>query len=455
MPDTSHILITDDERAIRNTLKEILEFEGYKISLANSGREALDSVQKHEIDLIFLDIKMKGMDGLETLKEIRKLGFTMPVIMISGHGTIEIAVEATKHGAFDFLEKPPDLNRLLLVTRNALSQQILNQQISKIKERLPKLPSILGKSKAIDTIKLLIDKVAPTRSRVLITGANGTGKELVARWIHEKSNRVNDSFIDVNCAAIPPELIESELFGHEKGAFTGAHQQRKGKFEQANGGTLFLDEIGDMPLDAQSKLLRVLQEQKITRVGGSESIKIDVRVLAATNKNLEEEINEHRFREDLYHRVNVIPIEIPNLDQRKEDIPAIAEAWLRKLQSEDISLAGVMLTEDGLQALQQRTWSGNVRELQNTVERLAILTTDDRIDQVFIETVLRTHKKEIDLDNLVLKEDDFQLYKETAERIFLKRQLQKNDWNISRTAEAIGLQRSHVYNKMKKYNIER
>ena len=213
-------------------------------------------------------------------------------------------------------------------------------------------------------------------------------------------------------------MIESELFGHEKGAFTGAHQQRKGKFEQANGGTLFLDEIGDMPLDAQSKLLRVLQEQKITRVGGSESIKIDVRVLAATNKNLEEEINEHRFREDLYHRVNVIPIEIPNLDQRKEDIPAIAEAWLRKLQSEDISLAGVMLTEDGLQALQQRTWSGNVRELQNTVERLAILTTDDRIDQVFIETVLRTHKKDIDLDNLVLKEDDFQLYKETAERIF-------------------------------------
>ena len=253
MPDTSHILITDDERAIRNTLKEILEFEGYKISLANSGREALDSVQKHEIDLIFLDIKMKGMDGLETLKEIRKLGFTMPVIMISGHGTIEIAVEATKHGAFDFLEKPPDLNRLLLVTRNALSQQTLNQQISKIKERLPKLPAILGKSKAIDTIKLLIDKVAPTRSRVLITGANGTGKELVARWIHEKSNRVNESFIDVNCAAIPPELIESELFGHEKGAFTGAHQQRKGKFEQANGGTLFLDEIGDMPLDAQSK----------------------------------------------------------------------------------------------------------------------------------------------------------------------------------------------------------
>lgn len=455
MAKTAHILVTDDERAIRNTLKEILEFEDYQVSTAESGAEAIEFVDKNQIDLIFLDIKMKGMDGLETLKEIRKLGFQMPVIMISGHGTIEIAVEATKHGAFDFLEKPPDLNRLLLATRNALSQQTLNQQITKIKKRLPKLPQILGESVAIARIKQMIEKVAPSKSRVLITGANGTGKELVARWIHEKSPRVNEAFVDVNCAAIPSELIESELFGHEKGAFTGAHQQRKGKFEQADGGTLFLDEIGDMPLDAQSKLLRVLQEQEITRVGGSDSIKVDVRVLAATNKNLEQEITEGNFREDLYHRISVIPIEIPTLDERKQDIPSIANAWLKKLQQEDISLGKVELTADGLDALQERSWSGNVRELQNAIERLAILSLDGRIDKSLIQTVLRSNNRTNKLDELAGQEDDFQLFKETAERVFLERQLEKHDWNISKTAEAIGLQRSHVYNKMKKYNIER
>lgn len=455
MAKTAHILVTDDERAIRNTLKEILEFEDYQVSTAESGAEAIEFVEKNQIDLIFLDIKMKGMDGLETLKEIRKLGFQMPVIMISGHGTIEIAVEATKHGAFDFLEKPPDLNRLLLATRNALSQQTLNQQITKIKKRLPKLPQILGESVAIARIKQMIEKVAPSKSRVLITGANGTGKELVARWIHEKSPRVNEAFVDVNCAAIPSELIESELFGHEKGAFTGAHQQRKGKFEQADGGTLFLDEIGDMPLDAQSKLLRVLQEQEITRVGGSDSIKVDVRVLAATNKNLEQEITEGNFREDLYHRISVIPIEIPTLDERKQDIPSIANAWLEKLQQEDISLGKVELTADGLDALQERSWSGNVRELQNAIERLVILSLDGRIDKSLIQTVLRSNNRTNKLDELAGQEDDFQLFKETAERVFLERQLEKHDWNISKTAEAIGLQRSHVYNKMKKYNIER
>ncbi len=456
MAKSAHILVTDDERAIRNTLKEILEFEDYQVLTAESGAEAISFVQKNDIDLILLDIKMKGMDGLETLKEIRSQGYQMPVIMISGHGTIEIAVEATKHGAFDFLEKPPDLNRLLLATRNALSQQDLNQQITKIKKRLPKLPLILGESVAIARIKQMIDKVAPSKSRVLITGANGTGKELVARWIHEKSSRVNEAFVDVNCAAIPSELIESELFGHEKGAFTGAHQQRKGKFEQADSGTLFLDEIGDMPLDAQSKLLRVLQEQEITRVGGSESIKVDVRVLAATNKNLEEEISEGRFREDLFHRISVIPIEIPSLNNRKQDIPAIAKAWLVKLQNEDISLGNVEFSADGLDALQNRTWNGNVRELQNAVERLAILSSDGIIDRNLVESVLRSnHKNENKLDELANKEDDFQLFKEAAERVFLQRQLEKNDWNISKTAESIGLQRSHVYNKMKKYNIER
>jgi len=456
MAKSAHILVTDDERAIRNTLKEILEFEGYSVSTAESGAEALDLIQKNSVDLIFLDIKMKGMDGLETLKEIRKQGFQMPVIMISGHGTIEIAVEATKHGAFDFLEKPPDLNRLLLATRNALSQGNLNREISKIKKKLPRLAPILGNSSAMNQIKQMIDRVAPSKSRVLITGANGTGKELVARWIHEKSPRTNESFVDVNCAAIPSELIESELFGHEKGAFTGAHQQRKGKFEQADGGTLFLDEIGDMPLEAQSKLLRALQEQQITRVGGSDVLSVDVRVIAATNKNLEEEITTGNFREDLYHRIGVIPIEIPSLDKRKEDIPEIAKAWLAKLQSEDISLSKVEITEEGCEALKERSWSGNVRELQNAVERLAILSLDGKIDQNLVRSVLRNSAKTSNkLDELAHQEDDFQLFKEASERVFLQRQLEKHDWNISRTAEAIGLQRSHVYNKMKKYNIER
>ncbi len=456
MANKAHILVTDDERAIRSTLKEILEFEGYTVSTAESGAEALKIVAKETIHLMFLDIKMKGMDGLETLKKLRESGSEIPVVMISGHGTIEIAVEATKYGAFDFLEKPPDLNRLLLATRNALSQESLSRKITKMKERLPKLPPILGESAAINRIKNLIEKVAPTKSRVLITGANGTGKELVARWIHELSPREGENFIDVNCAAIPPDLIESELFGHEKGAFTGAHQKRKGKFELADGGTLFLDEIGDMPLEAQAKLLRALQEQQITRVGGSNVINVDVRVIAATNKNLEEEIANGNFREDLYHRIGVIPIQIPPLDERKQDIPSLAKAWLTKLQNDDISFSNISLSGGALNALQDRSWSGNVRELQNSIERLAILSNDGEITEELVSAILEPSSiKKTDLNELATAENDFQLFKESAERLFLEQQLEKHDWNISQTAETIGLQRSHVYNKMKKYNIER
>ncbi|MBO6793763.1 MAG: sigma-54-dependent Fis family transcriptional regulator [Balneolaceae bacterium] len=456
MAKKAHILVTDDERAIRSTLKEILEFEGYTVTTAESGAEALKIIAKETIHLMFLDIKMKGMDGLETLKKLRESGSEIPVVMISGHGTIEIAVEATKYGAFDFLEKPPDLNRLLLATRNALSQESLNRKITKMKARLPKLPPILGDSAAIQRIKNLIDKVAPTKSRVLITGANGTGKELVARWIHEKSPRYGEAFIDVNCAAIPPDLIESELFGHEKGAFTGAYQQRKGKFELADGGTLFLDEIGDMPLEAQAKLLRALQEQQITRVGGSELINVDVRVIAATNKNLEEEIANGNFREDLYHRIGVIPLQIPPLDERKQDIPALAKAWLEKLQNDDISFANATISGGALNALQERSWSGNVRELQNSIERLAIMSSGNEIDADLVNLIMKPEStKKRDLKDLADSENDFQLFKESAERIFLEQQLEKHDWNISQTAETIGLQRSHVYNKMKKYNIER
>jgi len=457
MPDTkAHILITDDEKAIRNTLEEILQFENYEVSTVESGQDALDFMAENKIDLMFLDIKMQGMDGIETLKKLRQAGHEFPVIMISGHGTIEIAVEATKMGAYDFLEKPPDLNRLLVAVRNALSQQTLEKEYKQIKSRLPKTQEIIGESKAIGKIKSLIEKVAPTQSRVLITGENGTGKELVAKWIHEKSPRSAGPFVEVNCAAIPTELLESEMFGHEKGAFTGASEQRIGKFEQGDGGTLFLDEIGDMSLDAQAKVLRALQESRMTRVGGNESISVDVRILSATNKDLGKEIKKGNFREDLFHRISVIPIKVPSLLDRKEDIPAIAKACLRNLQERDISFASVSFSEDGLKALQQKEWTGNVRELQNAVERLGILAGDDLIDKKAVEDILRTRDlKTNDLGNLADETNYFQDFKETAERLFLVKQLEKNDWNISQTAEAIGIQRSHIYNKMKKYNIER
>src|SRR5690554_2513668 len=372
----AHILITDDEKSIRNTLKEILEFENYQISTTESGQQAIEFIAENSIDLMFLDIKMQGMDGLETLTKIREQGHEFPIVMISGHGTIDIAVEATKLGAYDFLEKPPDLNRLLLAVRNALSQQSLVKEFHQIKKKLPQIQPIIGESKAIEKIKKMINKVAPTQSRVLITGENGTGKELVAKWIHEKSPRSSGPFVEVNCAAIPADLLESELFGHEKGAFTGAANQRIGKFEQADNGTLFLDEIGDMSLSAQAKVLRALQENKITRVGGSESIPIDVRILAATNKDLQKEIREGNFREDLFHRISVIPVKVPALSERKSDIPLIAESMLDQLKINDIGFSSVHFSKSGLKALQKQEWSGNVRELQNAVERLGILSTD-------------------------------------------------------------------------------
>lgn len=451
-----HILITDDEKAIRNTLEEILSFENYKVTTLDSGQKAFDFVEQNSVDLMFLDIKMQGMDGLETLKKIKGAGHDFPVIMISGHGNIEIAVEATKIGAYDFLEKPPDLNRLLVTVRNALSQQTLEKEYKQIKKKIPKIPEIIGKSKAITEIKSLISKVAATQSRVLITGENGTGKELVAKWIHEESSRSREAFVAVNCAAIPGDLLESELFGHEKGAFTGASSQRIGKFEQADKGTLFLDEIGDMSQDAQSKVLRVLQENFITRVGGNESIPVDVRIIAATNKDLEEEIKEGRFREDLFHRISVFPIKVPPLKERKEDIPLIAQACLNSLKDKDISFSSIHFRKDALEALKEKEWTGNVRELQNAVERLGILTSGDAITAETVHDILKSRELSTDdLGELANDTEDFQDFKESAERLFLIKQLDKNDWNISQTAENIGIQRSHMYNKMKKYNIER
>lgn len=367
------ILIIDDERAIRKTLNEILGFEGYKIEEAADGEEGLKKFQAGVIDLVLCDIKMPKVDGLEFLSKATAINPDIPVIMISGHGTIETAVEAVKKGAYDFISKPPDLNRLLITIRNAMDKNKLVKEAKTLKRRVNKVQEMIGDSSPIKKIKDTIEKVAPTDARVLITGENGSGKELVARWIHEKSNRNEGQLVEVNCAAIPTELIESELFGHEKGSFTSAIKQRIGKFEQANGGTLFLDEIGDMSLSAQAKVLRALQEGKITRVGGEKEISVDVRVIAATNKDLLVEVENKNFRLDLYHRLSVILIHVPSLNERKEDIPLLVNRFLKDI-AEDYGQAKKEIEPSAIEALKNHDWTGNIRELRNVVERLIILS---------------------------------------------------------------------------------
>lgn len=368
----SKILIIDDEKVIRATLKEILEYEKYQVDEAPDGETGLKKIIEEDYDLILCDIKMPKMDGLEVLEKAKELEKNPQFIMISAHGSIETAVEATKKGAFDFVPKPPDLNRLLLTVRNALDKKNLVSETKVLKKKLSQKLDMVGNSPAIQEVKNTIEKVAPTDARVLITGPNGTGKELVAHWLHAKSNRSQAPFIAVNCAAIPAELIESELFGHEKGAFTSAVKQRVGKFEQANGGTLFLDEIGDMSLSAQSKVLRALQEHKVTRVGGDKDIKVDVRVLAATNKDLKKAIEEGGFREDLYHRLSVILIQVPALKERVEDIPHLVEKFLADIAA-DYGTAKKDISSEAIKELQKFSWTGNIRELRNVVERLVIL----------------------------------------------------------------------------------
>ncbi|MCF8304309.1 MAG: sigma-54 dependent transcriptional regulator [Bacteroidales bacterium] len=365
------ILVVDDERSIRNTLRDILEHEKYKVDEAVDGMEALENIKNNSYEVILCDIKMPQMDGMEVLEKTLEITDT-PVVMISGHGNIETAVEAIKKGAFDYIEKPLDLNRLLVTIRNAIDRTDLMNETKKLKRKVSKAYDMIGDSQAMQEIKDMVERVAPSDARVLITGESGTGKELVARWLHEKSRRAKAPFIEVNCAAIPPELIESQLFGHEKGSFTSAIKQRKGDFEQANGGTIFLDEIGDMSLSAQAKVLRALEESKIMRVGGEKEIKVDVRVIAATNKDLRKEIEANNFREDLYHRLSVILINVPPLKERAEDIPPIAEHYKQEFGAAQ-GKPDIEFTEEAFEELKKITWRGNVRELRNVVERLVIL----------------------------------------------------------------------------------
>ncbi|MCF8224449.1 MAG: sigma-54 dependent transcriptional regulator [Bacteroidales bacterium] len=366
------ILVIDDEKSIRNALLEILEYEKYEVVLAENGPEGLEKFSSDQFDVVLCDIKMPEMDGIEVLEKVFETGKDVQVIMISGHGNVENAVEAIKKGAFDFIEKPLDLNRLLITIRNALDKSSLTIENKVLKKKVSKAYEMVGESTAIKKVKEMIDRVAPTDARVLITGKNGTGKELVARSLHEKSSRASESFIEVNCAAIPSELIESELFGHEKGAFTSAIKQRKGKFEQADGGTIFLDEIGDMSLSAQAKVLRALQENRISRVGSDKDIHVDVRIIAATNKDLKAEIEKSSFREDLYHRLSVILINVPELNDRLEDIPLLADHFNEQICAE-YGTAPLQITDDAIEAFKKIRWTGNIREFRNVLERLVIL----------------------------------------------------------------------------------
>ncbi len=383
----ARVLVVDDERSIRNSLKEILEYEKHEVILAENGTEAIDTLRSNEFDVMLLDIKMPGIDGNEVLDEVVQSYPGLPVIMISGHGNVDTAVAAIKKGAYDFIEKPLDLNRLLVTLRNAMDRKELVHETKVLRKKISKNYEMVGDSPAISQIKDMIERVAPTDARVLITGENGTGKEVVARWLHDKSPRADKPFVEVNCAAIPSELIESELFGHEKGAFTSANKQRKGKFEQADGGTIFLDEIGDMSLSAQAKVLRALQENKITRVGSDKDINVDVRVLAATNKNLKEEIETKQFREDLYHRLSVILIHVPTLNERKDDIPLLADYFITQICNE-YGVPKVEIEKNALEELQKINWTGNIREFRNVIERLLILC-NKKIEKKDVELYAR------------------------------------------------------------------
>jgi two-component system nitrogen regulation response regulator NtrX len=448
------VLVIDDEPGVRGALVQLLEYEGVEARAVGSGAEGLASYEEWRPAVTFLDVKMAGMDGLETLKKLRALDPAAVVVMISGHATIRDAIEATQSGAYDILEKPLDTDRILVTLRNALGTQVLRAENAQLRERVESRYEIVGASYAIRSLIGQIETVAPTAARVLITGENGTGKELVARALHKQSPRADRPFIEVNCAAIPSELIESELFGHVKGSFTGAIADRAGKFEQANSGTLFLDEVGDMSLAAQAKVLRVLQDGEVTRIGGAKRVKVDVRVLSATNKRLDDEISAGRFREDLYYRLNVVPLMVPALRERREDIALLVKHFLDVLSRTEGVLPRA-IDADALDRLRQLEWPGNVRELRNTIERLLILSSGPTITRADIDRLVGIRSAEPGGIGDLTEYGTFEDFKVAAERAFLLAKLRQHDWNVAETARIIDMPRSNLYKKIERYHLTR
>jgi two-component system nitrogen regulation response regulator NtrX len=448
------ILVIDDEQGIRAALGQLLEFEGYEVRSIANAADGIAEYQKWRPHLVFLDVKMAGMDGMEALKKLREVDPNAVVVMISGHATIRTAVEATQLGAYEILEKPLDTDRILVMLRNALVNLVLKEENERLKQSVDAPFEIVGKTPVMRALMEKIEKVAATPARVLITGENGTGKELVARALHRMSPRASKPFVEVNCAAIPSELIESELFGHMKGSFTGAISDRAGKFEQANKGTLFLDEIGDMSLAAQAKVLRVLQDNVITRIGGAKPISVDVRVIAATNKTLESEIAAGKFREDLYYRLNVVPIHVPPIRERREDIPMLAQYFAATLSARE-GIQAHSFTPDALERLSSLDWPGNVRELRNTVERLLILAPESQISARDIDRL--AGQRALDDAGLATLTQcrTFEEFKDAAERAFLLNKLREFDWNVSETARAVEMPRSNLYKKIERYSLSR
>ena len=446
------VLVVDDEKGVRDALRQLLEYEEIEVRTASSGDRALSVFKEFHPHLVFLDVKMAGMDGLAALSALREMDPAVHVVMISGHGTIQTAVEATQLGAYDFLEKPLDTDRILLTLRNAFERVALTSENERLRADASDQYEIVGESPAIREVLDTIAKVAPTSARVLVMGENGTGKELVARGVHSRSTRATKPFVEVNCAAIPSELIESELFGHMKGSFTGAVADRPGKFEQADGGTLFLDEVADMSLAAQAKMLRALQEGVVTRVGASKAVQVDVRVIAATNKAIEEEVATGRFREDLLYRLNVVPISVPPLRARREDIPLLIERFVADL-GRDPGLAGKQVAPEAVRALSVREWPGNVRELRNAVERLMILSSGDSVDATDVGRL----GGDVPLEgmNQLVQCDTFDDFKQQAERTFLAAKLTENGWNVSETARKLDMPRSNLYKKIERYGLQR
>jgi two-component system nitrogen regulation response regulator NtrX len=446
------ILVIDDEAAIRDSMRMILEYEGYEFLGAATGEEGIALVEKESVDLVFLDIKMPGMDGLDVLGHLRSLSEGLPVVMISGHGTVATAVEATKLGAFDFIEKPLATERILLGIRNALGFSRLRDENQTLSRAIDVRHDMVGASPALRQVVEAVRRAAPTSATVLIRGESGVGKELVARMIHKNSLRARERFVQVNCAAIPDELIESELFGHEKGSFTGATDKQVGKFELADRGTIFLDEVGDMSLKTQAKVLRVLQEGEVERLGSSRTLKVDVRVIAATNKDLEQEIEKGQFREDLFFRLSVIPMFVPSLRDRADDIPALVRHFAEHFTRGN-NFRPKRVTPEAISALQHCRWKGNVRELRNAIERVIIMTPGDVINVEDLPDSVRGNGPAHAADDKGERAGTLREFKESTERAFLLEKLRENDWNISRTAEAIGTPRSNLYKKLEQYNI--